>query len=882
MPVPVFDLQTFGSAPNQYTTEQALEAGINAGFVALWNEIVAKASLTALNRLGVIPLTDIGGTANAITASISASVVADGVTLNNTSTISFTPSASNTGSPVTLFVAGDQARLLRGEDGGDIPVGYLKASRFYIAQRFGANWKIISGGATFDDLVAIGSDLAALGLIVGGKADQNALTAAITQQQQADNLGDTIRLNVAEGGTAQAITATIPAAQSHIALSAGQPVQFRWPVTNTGADPTITIGGVAYAIKRKNGGALEAADLIGGNRYRAFVFLNDPATLRLEGAAGMGDINGLVQDLTAKQLQADLTERVAQRADDRSLPLLSDGEPGELDYLFSIGDGAGGQMLGFHLLRRMIDLGFPLAFGPGSSFVAGDNAQYLLSIEDEGGNPIFAIGRDGTVHGGAMSGGGSTAGVDVEGFAAKRAADEVPILDDDEQTSIKTFTTDREMYVGTPFRGQNFASGEAGAGVDVGWLPPNGEVNIELNHDAAYIYSRIGFGGTAHNTLVRTPGVYTVVRVFRIVGRIIYHVMTGSVVESSTAPIRARSIAFGGQSHIAGGFAQGLVAGLLDGMANMQWRPGGNWMPTPVHWTPHCINGATGATAITSISQPSCWWINDTQSDGPALTTWKNRITTAVTDGQPVPEDVIWAQGEGDTQALTNGTLSLAVHWADMQAVFNEMRNFLIGLGATDPQFYIGMLGCGESSGLRARSRGYTAVRQNYLRLIAETAWVHYACELYDLPRVYNDIHYNFLGHYTHGYRYSRAVNNVRAGQNNRLGPQVTSATLEDGGRTVRLTISGGDIRMPSNPAAPWIIPAGGDAQSPGVPVTRVRTDGNDLLVTAAQDLTGCRVIYPDGAVPNPRGDSIIYDVSDVHVKMPGLPLRTFITDPLS
>ncbi|MBT0778068.1 hypothetical protein [Paracoccus sp. pheM1] len=606
------------------------------------------------------------------------------------------------------------------------------------------------------------------------------------------------------------------------------------------------------------------------------------------GTQPMGSVDGLEADLEAKQEAITTTDGIARRADDRSVGVIPFGTPGHPDYTAALVGDDGGQWIAFNEPRGVTEVSTPISVGLNAPIISGESALYLMSIEDEEGYPCAAITRDGVGLGlwAGGEGSSSSSGVDVEGFAAKRAANELPVLNDDDQTYIKSFTADREIYIGAPFRGLNYASGAAGAGVDVGWLPPAGEVNIELAHDNAYIYSSLGFGGTAHNTLTRTPGVYTVVRAFRLGQKIVHQALVGSVLESTTAPIRARSIAFGGQSHIQGGFRQGVVAGLLDGLANTQWRPGNNWMPTPVYWTPHCINGATGETAISSASKPpgssSYWWHRVDQTDGPALTTWKTRISDAVTAGQPVPEDVIWAQGEGDTESTANGTLSLADLWTDMSALFAEMRAFLIGVGATDPQFYIGMLGRGEGTALKAKAQGYTAVRQIYLRLIAETAWIHYACELYDLPGAFNDIHYGFLGHYTHGYRYSRAIANVREGQNNSLGPQVTSATLEDGGRSVRLTISGTDLRMPSNPAPPWIIPAGGDAQSAPVAVTRVRVDGTDLLVTAAQDLTGCRVIYPSGAVPNPRGDSIVYDLAHSHVQMPGLPLRSFITNPLA
>ena len=758
MPAPTFNLPVNGSAPNQYATEDGLEGAINAGFLALWDEIVN-------GLLGKADLANSGAFFTSRAAMVSAGQSA----LPGSKALAFHP------------------------DGDWLVVrGFGASAEDPLFPEPGPRWGI---------LMRVPSDAitTALQSALDGKASQTALD----DEAQAREAGDT------------------------------------------------------------------------ASRDRA----------NHTGTQAIATVDGLEEDLTAKQEMIETTDGIARRADDRAAPLAVDGDGANPDYSFSVGDPAGNQMMGFHIIRQMLDLGFPLAFGPGSGHVSGDDADYVFSVEDEDGYPAFAVAKDGTIYGAAVAA-GSQAGVDVEGFAAKRAASEAPILDDDDQTYLKTFTADREIYIGAPFRGLNYASGEAGAGVDVGWLPPAGEVNIELAHDNAYIYSSLGFGGTAHNTLTRTPGVYTVVRAFRLGLKIIYQALVGSVVESTTAPIRARSIAFGGQSHIQGGFRQGVAAGVLDGLANVQWRPGNNWMPAPVYWTPHCINGATGETAISSASKPpgssSYWWHRVDQTDGPALTTWKTRISDAVTAGQPVPEDVIWSQGEGDTESTAAGALTLADLWTDLTALFAEMRAFLIGLGATNPQFFIGMLGRGEGTGLKAKAQGYTAVRQNYLRLIAETAWVHYACELYDLPGAYNDIHYGFLGHYTHGYRYSRAIANVRESQNNSLGPQVTSATLEDGGRSVRLTISGTDLRMPSNPAPPWIIPAGGDAQSPPVPVTRVRVDGTDLVVSAAQDLTGCRLIYPAGAVPNPRGDSIVYDLAHSHVKMPGLPLRSFITDPLA
>ena len=210
---------------------------------ALWGDV--DDVVTTLNRLGVIPLTNIGGTANAITADMTSGTPV--ASLNANSTVSFTPSASNTGSPVTLFVAGDQARLLRGEDGGDIPAGYLKASRFYIAQRFGAHWKIISGGATYDDLTTISSTIA----------------------QALNVVGVTPLINVA--GTGDAITADMAsnAVNAGMVIAGNALVEFIPAATNANPSPTLLISqdGTARNIQPEDGGAMPAGYLVPGRAY---------------------------------------------------------------------------------------------------------------------------------------------------------------------------------------------------------------------------------------------------------------------------------------------------------------------------------------------------------------------------------------------------------------------------------------------------------------------------------------------------------------------------------------------------------------------------------------------------------------------------------------
>ncbi len=597
------------------------------------------------------------------------------------------------------------------------------------------------------------------------------------------------------------------------------------------------------------------------------------------GTQPIDTVEGLEDDLEAKQELIEQTEAVANRADGRALVLSREGLSSRPEYdPFSVGN-ASGLLMGFHAIRQVLDLGFPLAFGDGSAQVTGGDAHYVLSIEDEQGNPVLAVTRGGEV---LLPDGGSSAG-DPDGFAATRAANELPVSDDAAQIATRQFDGAREIHIGPPFLGLTYESAAPGAGVEVGYMPRIASAGIRLLHDDAYIRSQLGFAGRSGNRLRRSPGVNTIVRCTKIGASVIAEVLAGSVIEDTHNPIRDRSIVFAGQSHYQVGFFQGLPCGILDGLGDLRFRAQGAWVSPPLDWTPHLIQGATGASAVSSLSKPdNCWWMHDTQTDGPALTTFKAKVQDALTAGQPVPEDIFWAQAGAETMPLVTGQITLQQYWDDLNALFAEIRGWLIGLGASNPQVYVSMPGPREDEIGKVRERGYAGVRWTYLRFIDEHPWAHYVPEMYDVPGVYLDLHKSMLGSYTMGYRIARTIANVRGGQNLSLGPQISAVGLENNNRTVRLSISGSSVRMPSNPAAPWIIPAGGVATDAPVPVTRVRVEGTDLVVDTAQDLTGCRVMHPYGATGDYRGDTVIYDLADIHVKMPGLPLRSYVSAPLS
>lgn len=108
----------------------------------------ATARVNATRDTGVLPLTSIGGTADAITAIINPAV---GVPVSGLSTVELIPAATNTGE-VTLAVGADPARPVCHADGAPLAAGALLAGRSYLLRQRATQWRIISGDATAADL----------------------------------------------------------------------------------------------------------------------------------------------------------------------------------------------------------------------------------------------------------------------------------------------------------------------------------------------------------------------------------------------------------------------------------------------------------------------------------------------------------------------------------------------------------------------------------------------------------------------------------------------------------------------------------------------------------------------------------------------------------
>ena len=338
-------------------------------------------------------------------------------------------------------------------------------------------------------------------------------------------------------------------------------------------------------------------------------------------------------------------------------------------------------------------------------------------------------------------------------------------------------------------------------------------------------------------------------------------------------PAHAVSILLAGQSQLETGFRGGFIPGFMDGLANKPSGFGETFLSAPVTIDPYFIDGTRGGTAIckTSVgaSATNYWWDSDTDSPGPVLLNHCiAAIDAAMAAGQPAPETVLWAQGESDVPGLApGGATSEARYRSERQKVMDYIRAHLIAQGAADPQFVCIMLGSYEDT---ANGQGWQAVRRSYLQQFAEVPWVHYGAEMYDMPRPWMNLHMYATGRYTLGVRMARAYANVRAGQSNNLGPQITAATVQDG--AVRLSFSAG-VRIPRTPASFAIRSPTGTS----IPVTRIEASGSNVILHTGQDVTGAQVVYPaDHFGDAARGDSIIYS-STLHVKMPGLPLRSTV-----
>lgn len=109
-------------------------------------------------------------------------------------------------------------------------------------------------------------------------------------------VGDVIRLTYASGDGDAAVY-TVHTSQSALAVGSNATVQFDWPASNTGADPTLTIGATVYTIKARAGASFAAGEV----RTGEYIGRVTPGNvIRILGSTRILDVPGLQEALNGK------------------------------------------------------------------------------------------------------------------------------------------------------------------------------------------------------------------------------------------------------------------------------------------------------------------------------------------------------------------------------------------------------------------------------------------------------------------------------------------------------------------------------------------------------------------------------------------------------
>ncbi|AZV00409.1 hypothetical protein pthi1_p44 [Paracoccus phage vB_PthS_Pthi1] len=102
----------------------------------------------SLEAGSIIPLVNIGGDGTVITADLAAAAVNAGVTVTGSLSVRYIPAATNANdaeTDVTLFVSGDEPRILRSADGTRLPAEFFVVGRAYTLDRRGTIWRVATG-----------------------------------------------------------------------------------------------------------------------------------------------------------------------------------------------------------------------------------------------------------------------------------------------------------------------------------------------------------------------------------------------------------------------------------------------------------------------------------------------------------------------------------------------------------------------------------------------------------------------------------------------------------------------------------------------------------------------------------------------------------------
>lgn len=445
----------------------------------------------------------------------------------------------------------------------------------------------------------------------------------------------------------------------------------------------------------------------------------------------------------------------------------------------------------------------------------------------------------------------------------------------------------------------------AGGELDLSWMHPGAEVLVLAPGGGALYFGTTVFpltspatleirltlfgGNAAHDQI--TMSANSVVAVRRVGNNLIYQAVTGVSTPGTrgSGAVRSRSVLLVGQSNANRIGALGGVGGLETG------RLDAAWLQTVDTTSTFYINGATGGSSVPPGN--ANWWINkDTLEKGPAFLRFEGQLNAALTAGQPLPTRIHWDQGEADDARLQALTMSVTDYKANLVVLFAQIQLSIAAAatahGLTPPAspipIEITLVGAQDANA--AYLKGASAVRMAYLETIPTVAYLRLGPEKYDLVRQFGQIHLHEGGYYQLGRRTARSHANIYGGQTNNLGPTFAGVVLSDGGRTATLSFAGPGLIFPGLASLFGIVPAGSNPAAGGFtkPSSMSWTADNKLVITAASDMTGAKVLFPTGYGDDPfngttwRDRQYPFSSETVGEQLVLLPLRSFITPALA
>ncbi|RNF32959.1 hypothetical protein [Paracoccus methylarcula] len=231
-----------------------------------------------VNMAGALRLTNLTGTADAFTAELSPGL--EDQSVGTGQLIRWVAIGTSTVDGPVITIGGN-ARQIRDTNNGPLPAGGLVVGRSYLAEvHSNGAVRLLSSVEPYLDVKNRNAQLAALDSTV------NVLNAAAIR--------GAILLPGIDSWSAQSITMTSDPSQAFIPVDLSYKIQIRWPVTNTGPDPTVILDGVTYTLRGRDGRTLDAGDLKGGSIYLGTFFNLAPGgIIRIMTALGVADINGL-------------------------------------------------------------------------------------------------------------------------------------------------------------------------------------------------------------------------------------------------------------------------------------------------------------------------------------------------------------------------------------------------------------------------------------------------------------------------------------------------------------------------------------------------------------------------------------------------------------